>query len=73
MDSNNIRYCERVDWCLCSANSDSPNEACPIHEGGEWPPRCADCGRFMVWTRKEKRICRVRERLRYGATPSKTR
>lgn len=24
-----------------------PDEECPIHGAGEWPPRCCICGRFL--------------------------
>jgi hypothetical protein len=39
--------CKRVEYCLCSSIADEPNEECPFHGWGEWPPRCMRCGRFM--------------------------
>lgn len=35
--------------CICYLLAQEPDEKCPIHGGGEWPPRCAHCGRFMPW------------------------
>jgi hypothetical protein len=26
-----------------------PHDECPVHCGGEWPPNCERCGRFMPW------------------------
>jgi hypothetical protein len=39
--------CKRLDLCICSQLSNEPNENCPIHGNGEWPPRCMICGKFM--------------------------
>jgi len=41
--------CKRPNTCQCSLTALEPNENCPIHGIGEWPPRCAICGRFMKW------------------------
>lgn len=41
--------CRRSTTCTCSIIADTPNEDCPIHGHGEWPPRCVICGRFMKW------------------------
>jgi hypothetical protein len=41
--------CTRNVGCLCSISALEPNDDCPVHSGGEWPPRCQDCGRFMRW------------------------
>lgn len=38
--------CKRIDYCICSSIADEPNENCPIHGHGEFPPRCIICGRF---------------------------
>jgi len=39
--------CCPIDYCTCSILADEPNEDCPIHCSGPWPPRCGDCGRFL--------------------------
>lgn len=41
--------CERNRTCTCSTQGLEPDDDCPIHGGGEWPPRCATCGRLMRW------------------------
>ncbi len=41
--------CQRSDTCSCSITDMEPNEECPVHAAGEWPPRCEKCGRFMKW------------------------
>lgn len=41
--------CERATGCCCSVAALEPNEDCPVHSGGEWPPRCIHCGKFMRW------------------------
>jgi hypothetical protein len=41
--------CERANTCCCSISALEPDDECPIHSGGEWPPRCATCGRLMPW------------------------
>ena len=33
--------------CVCSVTADEPDDQCPVHGLGEYPPRCATCGRFM--------------------------
>jgi hypothetical protein len=42
-------YCEESKTCTCSMLADEPNETCPAHGAGSWPPRCGICGRFMSW------------------------
>jgi hypothetical protein len=39
--------CEEIDYCTCDTMADEPNERCPLHGAGVWPPRCIICGRFM--------------------------
>jgi hypothetical protein len=29
-----------------------PDERCPVHGPGEFPPRCAECGRFLPWSQR---------------------
>ena len=26
-----------------------PDDNCPMHAGGEWPPRCEVCGQYVNW------------------------
>jgi hypothetical protein len=40
---------KRPRTCRCSIQGLEPNEDCPIHGFGEWPPRCEACGKFMPW------------------------
>jgi hypothetical protein len=44
--------CQRPRTCCCSMSADEPSDDCPIHGSGEWPPRCATCGRMMKWQPK---------------------
>ena len=42
--------CKRAhEWCCCGIMALEPNEDCPRHGSGPWPPRCDICGRFLVW------------------------
>lgn len=40
---------ERPNTCICYILALEPNENCPIHGYGEWPPRCKICGKFMPY------------------------
>jgi hypothetical protein len=33
--------------CCCSVAGFEPNEKCPKHGFGQYPPRCGKCGKFM--------------------------
>jgi hypothetical protein len=40
--------CAVNDSCCCGTHALEPHARCPIHSGyGSWPPRCADCGKFL--------------------------
>jgi hypothetical protein len=39
--------CRESKVCTCYVLALEPNEACPQHGGGIWPPRCMECGRFL--------------------------
>ena len=41
--------CSEATGCRCSQLADEPNEKCPVHGGGEWPPRCGECGHFLPY------------------------
>jgi hypothetical protein len=43
--------CIENKYCICSVQAIEPDENCPIHSAGEWPPRCAECGKFMKFPR----------------------
>jgi hypothetical protein len=43
---------EESQACICSIVAYEPDESCPRHGGGIWPPRCQNCGKFM----KRKRV-----------------
>lgn len=38
--------CKEATHCMCSLLADEPDEDCPMH-GFPYPPRCAECGRFL--------------------------
>lgn len=44
---NSPHICQESRTCQCSIQALEPNENCPIHGCGEWPPRCEHCGRIM--------------------------
>jgi hypothetical protein len=35
--------------CTCTMSALEPDDNCPVHTGGEWPPRCEVCGQYMSW------------------------
>ena len=39
--------CKIDKTCSCSVVGLEPSEKCPQHGGGEYPPRCVTCGRFV--------------------------
>lgn len=39
--------CRKSRTCCCSQLADEPDESCPVHGFGDWPPRCEECGRFL--------------------------
>ena len=39
--------CRESKTCMCSLTALEPDESCPVHGVGEWPPRCGICGRFL--------------------------
>lgn len=39
--------CQESKTCCCSVVGIEPDEECPMHGAGPWPPRCDICGRFM--------------------------
>jgi hypothetical protein len=46
-----VAFCvhERSHTCCCSMSGYEPNENCPVHGCGEWPPRCCKCGQFIKY------------------------
>lgn len=42
--------CHEDNSCCCSMQALEPDEECPVHGFGEWPPRCGICGRFIKRT-----------------------
>lgn len=46
--------CRESRTCCCSISGLEPNERCPVHGCGEWPPRCELCGKFLPWTIREQ-------------------
>ena len=41
--------CKESKSCCCYLLADEPDENCPIHGAGNWPPRCEFCGKFLPW------------------------
>jgi uncharacterized phage-associated protein len=39
--------CKESNSCVCSIVGLEPDESCPMHGGGQWPPRCETCGKFI--------------------------
>ena len=45
--AQDAHVCKESRACVCCLSATEPDEGCPVHGGGDWPPRCAVCGRFM--------------------------
>lgn len=43
--------CKESDCCTCSMAALEPDEQCPVHGMGEYPPRCA-----VLWEVYEERV-----------------
>jgi hypothetical protein len=39
--------CREGRSCVCSIQALEPDETCPVHGCGEYPPRCYECGRYF--------------------------
>ena len=39
--------CRESTTCTCYQLALEPDEECPVHGWGEYPPRCGTCGRFL--------------------------
>jgi hypothetical protein len=39
--------CRESNTCCCYSLAEEPDEECPIHGGVTYPPRCAECGKFI--------------------------
>lgn len=47
MKKNNNHICKESDTCTCETWMSEPDEKCPKHGVGEYPPRCCACGKYM--------------------------
>lgn len=45
--SRTSHVCRESKTCCCYPLADEPDDDCPVHAGGPWPPRCEICGRFI--------------------------
>ena len=61
--------CKRPSTCSCSIQGLEPREDCPIHSGGEWPPRCEVCGRLMPWPAVAQQVAEPKDAERAEAMP----
>lgn len=41
--------CRESRTCTCYKLALEPDDSCPVHGAGPWPPRCEICGRFLPW------------------------
>lgn len=48
--------CRESHTCCCSMQAVEPDEDCPIHGCGPWPPKCEICGRFLRWEVRLKQL-----------------
>jgi len=46
--------CRESKTCACDIQGLEPNEECPVHGAGEYPPRCGTCGRFITRDNKSQ-------------------
>ena len=46
-DADDLHECVEDDTCICRQDAAEPDEKCPVHGAGEWPPRCSICGKFI--------------------------
>lgn len=44
--------CRESTVCRCRMDADEPDDRCPVHGMGMYPPKCAECGRYMRRTRE---------------------
>ncbi len=42
-----VHQCRESTVCKCSMIGDEPAEHCPVHGCGDYPPRCAECGKYI--------------------------
>lgn len=42
--------CHEPTGCTCCTGALEPDDNCPKHGCGPWPPRCEECGRFLPWS-----------------------
>ena len=42
--------CHEPTECTCCTSALEPDDNCPKHGSGPWPPRCNVCGKFLSWT-----------------------
>ncbi len=53
--------CKVSNACCCYIGALQPEDNCPMHGCGEWPPRCMYCGKFIKWTTAEEQMFIPRE------------
>lgn len=49
---NNNHICKEDRQCSCSLLALEPDEDCPVHGVGIFPPRCILCGKFISYKDK---------------------
>ena len=62
--------CQEDKTCCCYQLALEPDEKCPLHGAGDWPPRCETCGRFIHRKYNEDHLLQTHAQatqLGYGA------
>ena len=49
--------CRAMTGCICWTGDLEPDDNCPMHGSGAWPPQCEVCGRFLPWYPRDIEEC----------------
>lgn len=55
-EGSGAHVCKEPRYCCCSVIGLEPDEDCPIHGRGPWPPRCGECGKYMAAESRMRRV-----------------
>lgn len=59
LDEIAAHKCRESQTCSCYLLATEPNENCPVHGAGEWPPRCEECGRYLKREHESEALAKV--------------